>query len=88
MTNTPRSSVPMLALAVLLESCGGSGSGGAEPQPPASSAKAITAFSFARPAAAGSVDEDARAIALTVPIGAPVTALVATFTTTGANARG
>jgi Protein of unknown function (DUF1566) len=49
------------------------------------STKAITAFSFSSPAATGSINESAHAIALTVPFGTNVTALVATFTTTGAS---
>jgi hypothetical protein len=49
---------------------------------PLSSAKAITAFSFQglAPAVVGIVDENAKTIALTVPNGTVVTALVATFT--------
>ena len=46
------------------------------------SAKAITAFSFADPPAPGTIDEYTRTIALTVPYGTNVTALVATFATT------
>ena len=43
--------------------------------------KAITAFSFAglEPAVVGTIDEEAKTIALTVPNGTVVTALVATF---------
>lgn len=46
-----------------------------------SDAKAITAFSFAglEPAVVGTIDEEAKTIALTVPNGTVVTALVATF---------
>ena len=51
----------------------------------ASSAKALTAFSFADPAATGVVNETLHTIALTVPFGTDVTALVATFTITGAS---
>jgi len=52
----------------------------------ANSAKAITAYSFAGYAGAtGVVDEAAKTIAVTVPNGTVLTALVATFTTTGAN---
>ncbi len=49
-------------------------------------AKAITAFSFEglTPPVSGAIDESAHTIALTVPVGTNVTALVATFTTTGA----
>ena len=50
-----------------------------------SSAKAITAFSFASPAATGIVDESAKTISITVPNGTDVTNLVAVFTTTGAS---
>ncbi|MBN1410133.1 MAG: SUMF1/EgtB/PvdO family nonheme iron enzyme [Spirochaetales bacterium] len=50
-------------------------------------AKAITAFSFASPAATGVINEGAKTIAVTVPYGTNVTALVATFTTTGASVK-
>jgi raffinose/stachyose/melibiose transport system substrate-binding protein len=50
-----------------------------------SSDKAITAFSFASPAASGTIDESAKTIAVSVPYGTAVTALVATFTTRGAS---
>ncbi|NOU66041.1 hypothetical protein GC096_18555 [Paenibacillus sp. LMG 31461] len=51
----------------------------------ANSAKAITAFSFAglNPAVNGTIDETNKTIALTVPYGTDVTALVPTFTSTG-----
>jgi hypothetical protein len=52
-----------------------------------SSAKALTAFSFASPAATGTVDENAKSITITVPYGTNVTALVATFTTTGVSVK-
>ena len=47
-----------------------------------SDAKAITAFSFAglEPAVVGTIDEEEKTIALTVPYATVVTALVATFT--------
>ena len=49
-------------------------------------AKAITAFSFAGfTGAAGSINEQAKTITVTVPFGTNVTALVATFTSTGPN---
>jgi glycopeptide antibiotics resistance protein len=53
------------------------------------SAKAITAFSFQglSPAVIGTINETAHTIALTVPFGTNVTALVATFTTTGTAVR-
>lgn len=50
--------------------------GGAEAP---SSEKAITAFSFANPAATGVVDEVAKTVALTVPYGTDVTNLVPTI---------
>ena len=48
-----------------------------------STAKAITAFSFASPPAAGTVYENEKTITISVPIGTDVTALTAEFTTTG-----
>ena len=51
----------------------------------ASSAKALTAFSAA--GTAGTINETAKTVALTVPFGTSVTALVATFTTTGASVK-
>jgi hypothetical protein len=50
-----------------------------------SSAKAITAFSFTNPSATGTVSETTHAIAVTVPAGTDITALIATFTTSGAS---
>jgi photosystem II stability/assembly factor-like uncharacterized protein len=46
-------------------------------------AKALTGFSFLSPAAIGRINEAAKTITVTVPYGTDVTALVATFTTTG-----
>jgi formylglycine-generating enzyme required for sulfatase activity len=48
-----------------------------------SSAKAITAFSLA--GVVGTINETGKTIAITMPSGTSVTALVATFTTTGAS---
>ncbi|WP_208607618.1 S-layer homology domain-containing protein, partial [Paenibacillus pectinilyticus] len=55
----------------------------------ANPAKAITAFGFAglSPAVTGTVNESNKTIALTVPYGTNVTALVPTFTTTGASVK-
>ena len=55
--------------------------------PALSSTKAITAFSFQglNPAVTGTVNEGAKTIALTVPNGTTVTALVATFTNSAAS---
>lgn len=52
-----------------------------------SSAKAITAFSFTSPAATGTVDENEKTIAVTVPYGTDVTTLVGTYTTTGVSVK-
>ncbi|HLO18095.1 MAG TPA: DUF5018 domain-containing protein, partial [Anaerolineales bacterium] len=52
---------------------------------PASSTKAITAFSFASPIANSVINETAHTIAVTVPSGTNVTALVPTITHTGAS---
>jgi hypothetical protein len=49
------------------------------------SSKAITAYSFA--GVAGKVNEAAKTIAVTMPFGTNVTALVATFTTTGTSVK-
>jgi len=51
---------------------------------PADPAKVITSFSFSTPAVTGFISEAAHTIALTVPFGTDVSALVATFATTGA----
>jgi virginiamycin B lyase len=72
----------MLAM-ILLASCGG-GRGGSTL---ASTEKAITAFSFTSPAATGIIDENTKSISVTVPYGTDVTALVATFTTTGVSVK-
>ena len=55
--------------------------------PPPSPAKAITAFSFQglAPPVTGDIDEAAHTIGVTVPFGTDPSALVATFTTTGAS---
>jgi hypothetical protein len=51
-------------------------------------AKAITAYSFAGiPGATGTINETAKTIAVTVPNGTNVTALIATFATTGASVK-
>ena len=51
---------------------------------PANPAKVITAFSFASPAATGVINEAAHIIALTVPYGTDVSALVPTIAISGA----
>src|SRR3989304_4624215 len=74
----------ILSLAVLLAACGG---GGGSNSMPLSDAKAITEFSFTSPAATGTIDEGAKTISVTVPYGTEVTAIVATFTTTGSSVK-
>lgn len=68
---TPVKLYMVLALAVLATGCGSD----------ASPAKAITAYSLA--AVTGTIDETAKTISVAVPFGTNVSALVATFTTTG-----
>ena len=53
----------------------------------ANTAKALTAFSFTSPVATGTINETAKTVALTVPFGTDVTALVATFASTGASVK-
>jgi hypothetical protein len=64
--------------AFFITGCGG---GGDTASTPLSTAKATTALSLA--GNAGTIDEPAKTIAVTVPFGTNVTALVGTFTTTG-----
>ena len=52
-----------------------------------SSAKAITTFGFASPAATGVIDQTLHTIAVSVPSGTNVGALVATFSTTGSTVK-
>jgi len=68
-------------LVTFVTGCGG-GSGGVAAQ---SSAKAITAYSLA--GATGTINDTAKTIVVTVPFGTTVTALVATFATTGAGVK-
>jgi formylglycine-generating enzyme required for sulfatase activity len=70
-------------LLMVITGCTPSGNG----PTPLSSAKAITAFSFASPAATGIITEATHTIAITVPFGTDVIALVATFTTTGSSVK-
>lgn len=75
-----------LLLIVFMAACSGTGGGG-NGTTSLSDAKAITAFSFASPAATGTIVENAKTIAVTVPNGTDVTALAATFSTTGASVK-
>jgi hypothetical protein len=71
-------------LLMVITSCGGGG--GSDPIPaPSSSSKAITAFSLA--GVVGTINETGKTITVTMPFGTSVTALVATFTTTGASVK-
>ncbi len=69
----------IICLALGLASCGGGGGGAL------SSAKAITAYSLA--SVTGIINETDKTIAVTMPSGTNVTALVATFSTTGASVK-
>jgi hypothetical protein len=56
-----------------------------DPSAPPSSAKAIIEFGFAGPATTGIITESTHTIAITVPFGTAMTALVPTITHTGAS---
>ena len=70
-----------LLLVTLLAGCGGSDN--SAPIATDSSAKALTAYSLN--GASGIIDESAKTIAVTMPKGTDVTALIATYSTTGAS---
>jgi len=74
-----------LLIAALGAGCGGGGGGGVSPNAGTSSAKVVTAFSLG--GVAGITNEAGKTIAVTMPTGTNVTALVATFTTTGASVK-
>lgn len=77
--------VVLVCLALLAIRCGG---GGGPPTGAATSdAKAITSFSIVNPAASGVIDENAKTITINLPCGTDVSALVATFSTTGASVK-
>jgi len=71
-----------LMLVAFVAGCGGSGD--STPVVP-SSGKAITTYSIA--GSSGTINESAKSIAVIMPNGTAVTALVATFATTGANVK-
>lgn len=77
--------VILLMIAFCLAACGGNGVSNGNS--PLSSTKAITAFSFTNPATIGTINEGAKTITVNVPFGTNVTALIATFTTTGASVK-
>jgi len=70
----------LLLGAALMAGC--AGGGGGSDRGTQTSAKAITAYSLN--GSTGTIDESAKTIAVTMPYGSDVTALVATSTTTGA----
>jgi formylglycine-generating enzyme required for sulfatase activity len=71
-------------LLMVITSCGGGG--GSDPiPPPPSSVKVITAFYL--DGVDGTINETVKTIAVTMPYRTSVTALVATFTTTGASVK-
>ena len=78
--------VLLAAVLIMIISACSSGGGHSDPKSaPLSSAKAITAFSFKYPAAVGTITESIHSIAVTVPSGTNVTALIPTITHTGAS---
>ena len=77
-----------LMLSALVAGCGSGAEAPAAVAAPAATTKALTAYSFAAfPAAAATIDEAAKTVAVTLPNGTPVTALVATFATTGTGVK-
>jgi len=68
---------------LMFTSCGGGG--GDAVIPPLSAEKAITAYSIN--GIAGTINETSKTIAITVPFGTNVTALIATFNTTGTSVK-
>ena len=77
-----------LMLGALVAGCGGGGGDSSPIAVPAATTKALSAYSFVGfPGAAGTIDEAAKTIAVTVPSGTNVTALVATFATTGTGVK-
>ena len=79
-----------LMLSDLVAGCGSGDEapGPAAAAPPVATTKALTAYSFAAfPAAAATIDEAAKTVAVTLPSGTAVTTLVATFAGTGAGVK-
>lgn len=79
------SAVILLMIAFGLVACDGNGVSNGNTS--LSSTKAITAFSFTNPAATCIINDGAKTISVNVPYGTNVTALVATYTTTGASVK-
>jgi len=78
--------IVLLSVFIILPGCGGGGD--TCPWYPLSSSKAITAYSFVGfPGYAGTINEPAKTIEVTLPFGTDVTNLIATFTTTGTGVR-
>lgn len=72
---------------ILFSGCGAASNSISTPAGSSNTSKALTAFSFASPAATGTVTESNHTIAITVPYGTDETGLIATFTTTGASVK-
>lgn len=77
----------ILMTSAFLYACGGGGGGedGSNDTVPVSSAKAITTFSLG--GVTGTINETAKSISVTMPNGTNITALIATFTTTGTSVK-
>jgi hypothetical protein len=73
----------VVLLVAFVAGCSGGGGGGGNDTVAKNSDKAVTAFSLA--GATGVIDETAKTIAVSIPNNTDVTALIATFTTTGAS---
>ena len=82
----PRARLALLLVPVVATLFGCSGGGGGD-QTARSEARAITAFSFGAPPAVGVIDPVAGTIHVKVPYATDVTALVASFATTGRAVR-
>ena len=74
-----------LILCIIISACSGGGSDSTPAPAPLSSSKAITVFNIVSPAATGVITESTHSIAITVPNGTIVTALIPTITQTGAS---
>jgi N-acetylneuraminic acid mutarotase len=83
----PRARLALLLVPVVATLFGCSGGGGGGDQTARSEARAITAFSFGAPPAVGVIDPVAGTIHVKVPYATDVTALVASFATTGRAVR-
>lgn len=76
-----------IVVALLVLDCQAPASPAAAVTPPLSAAKALKSFSFPGLSVTGTVDERNHSVAVTVPFGTAVTALVASFSTSGDTAK-